>query len=86
MRAWDFHPDVGLVLAGGVEGGSMIQIDGVEISEDYGITFRELAPLPKTIYVGCAVIVNESTVYHIGGFSSNISSGLMYVFMCSHVS
>ena len=68
MRAWDFHPDVGLVLVGGVLETYFSVINGTEISEDYGVTFRELAPLPKYATTGCAVIVDERTVYHIGGY------------------
>ena len=64
-RAWDFSPEIGvLVIAGGEN--SSTYIDSVEMSNDLGDSFTELAPLPKSLKNGCLVIAGQ-TIFHAGG-------------------
>ena len=67
-RAWDFNPQVGLVLAGSNGPNS----DTVEISENGGITFRQLDDIPYTnkFHGACVVIIDEETIFVAGGFKS----------------
>ena len=69
-RAWDFDPSIGALLITGGNNGN-ISILGTEISMDYGRTFLSRRALPKAIYAGCAVIINSTQAFHIGGISGN---------------
>ena len=64
-RAHDFHPDVGLVVAGGVSGGTTL--NKAVISTDHGKTFRNLARLTRPLKVACLVIINGTTFFIAGG-------------------
>ena len=67
LQFWDFHPDVGLIVAGGNNPASK----EVYISKDYGKTNYLLTNLPYgSSYVsgGCLVIVNSTTVFVAGGY------------------
>ena len=76
-KAWDFHPQVGLIISGGYshQTGMMNQ---VERSVDYGVSFQELAPIPIRIYSHCLTIVDETIVFAAGGLVSTYSH-LMYM-------
>ena len=67
-RAWDFNPQVGLVLAGSNSPNS----DTVEISQNGGLTFRKLADIPyaNKLYAACVVIIDEETIFVAGGIKS----------------
>ena len=74
--AFDYHPTVGLVIAGGYT--SIDRdfppvpigiLDKVYQSKDYGVTFEALPKLPRKIRSGCLVIVDEDEIIHIGGKS-----------------
>ena len=67
-RAWDFHPEVGLFMAGA----NSITSDKVEISENGGLTFRKLPDVPYTnkVYGACAVIIDEERIFIAGGIKS----------------
>ena len=73
--AIDYHPTVGLVIAGGMtsNGGSGYVpsgiLDKVYQSKDYGVTFEALPKLPHKIHSGCLVIVDEDEIIHLGGKS-----------------
>ena len=72
MRAWDYHPKAGLVIAGGIGRWSA----AVERSKNYGETFTSLPSIP---YVGapgsgifglagaCFVIIDANTAMLVGG-------------------
>ena len=67
---YDFHPDVGLIVAGGSSPNSK----KVELSTDYGYTKRSLPDLPyglSSSYLtrACLVIINTTTVFVAGGYS-----------------
>ena len=71
-RAWDYDPDVGLILAGGVRPPSK----AVELSQDYGRTFTALPDMPygpsgigqdAGVYGACLAIVDSNTVFLAGG-------------------
>ena len=68
LQFWDFHPDVGLIVAGGNSPASK----EVYISKDYGKTNSLLTNLPYGSYNyvsgGCLVIVNSTTVFVAGGY------------------
>ena len=68
--AIDYHPTVGLIIAGGstTRGFAPIGIlDKVYQSKDYGVTFEALPKLPRKIRSGCLVIIDEDEIIHIGG-------------------
>lgn len=68
---WDFHPDVGLIVAGGRHPPSK----KVEMSTDYGQTKTSLGDLPEGcnfVSHACMIIVNKTTVWVGGG---NTASG-----------
>ena len=67
-RAWDFNSQVGLVLAGSSAPGS----NTVEISENGGLTFRQLADIPyaNKLSGACVVIIDYETVFIAGGIRS----------------
>ena len=67
-RAWDFTPEIGVVLAGG-ENSTSEAMDRVEMSDDFGDSFTELPPLPKGLKNGCLVIAGQ-TLFHAGGRES----------------
>ena len=63
---YDFHPDVGLIIAGGLFPASK----KVEISTDYGQTKTSLPDLPygsDDLSSACLVIVNTTTIFVAGG-------------------
>ena len=69
-RAVDYHPQAGLIMAGGNSRWSKI----VEQSKNYGHTFRRLADIPYAgtpswygVLGACLVIINETTAVLIGG-------------------
>ena len=69
-RAWDFDPSFGaLFITGGFNDNNSTL--GTEVSLDYGRTFLSRRALPKAIYAGCAVIINSTLAFHIGGISGN---------------
>ena len=72
LQAWDFHQDVGLIVAGG-DGDSKSK--KVELSTDYGQTKTSLPDIPYAINnwmtSACLVIVNETTVFMAGGHSES---------------
>ena len=74
MRAWDFNQEVGLLLAGGRNPWN----DVVEISTDYGKSFKQIQNMPyggnkkkeKTaghVAGACLVIIDAKTVFVAGG-------------------
>ena len=63
-KGWDYHPKVGLVIAGGKEGS---YLDKVERSSDNGVTFQELPKLPNIIISLCLVIVDNERIFIAGG-------------------
>ena len=77
--AFDYHPTVGLVIAGGsteiifekTTGGYAPRgvLDKVYRTKDYGVTFEALPKLPNKVYEGCLVIVDEDEIIRIGGKS-----------------
>ena len=70
---WDFHPDVGLIVAGGQQP----QNNKVELSTDYGQTKESLGNLPygcDWLSSGCMIILNKTTVFLAGG-QGGCSSG-----------
>ena len=66
--AWDFHPDVGLVTAGGYCGGKCSSESDdyftkeVEISVDFGVTWSNLPDMPDSVTWPCLTIVDEKTM------------------------
>ena len=69
-RAWNFDPSIGaLFITGGYNDNNSTL--GTEVSMDYGRTFLSRRALPKAIYAGCAVIINSTQAFHIGGISGN---------------
>ena len=70
-RAFDFHPEVGLVIAGGYNGTEM---DIVEISrpgQELARKFERLPNLPKQLEESCLVIINSTTIFVAGGNDGN---------------
>ena len=71
--ASDYHPTVGLVVAGGNSApeGSGNALDSVyrskDIFPDSGVVFEQLPKLPKEIDRGCLVIVDEDEILRLGG-------------------
>ena len=72
-RGWDFNPQAGLgtlVLAGGLNPSSW----SIEISQNGGGTFRQVADLPyannKKLYGSCVVVIDHETVFVAGGIRS----------------
>ena len=66
---WDYHPDVGYIVAGGYTASSGYS-KAVYISEDYGQTRSFLTNLPygnSKWQHGCLVIVNTTTIFVAGG-------------------
>ena len=68
---YDFHPDVGLIVAGGRD-----HARKVDISTDNGKTKTSLPDLPygtstnnAGLHRGCLVIINTTTVFVAGGES-----------------
>ena len=67
-KAWAFHPEGVLVLAG-----SHKPTDGiVEISYDYGMTFQNLTEIPyahehKELYGACLLFIDVDMVFLAGG-------------------
>lgn len=86
-RAWDFSPEIGvLVIAGGENSSSYL--DRVEMSDNLGDSFTELAPLPKSLKNGCLVIAGR-TIFHAGGRTSKVNDvlkdikiGNKHIFSC----
>ena len=70
---WDFHPDVGLVTAGGYCGRSNCGEVGssyrkeVERSVDFGVTWSDLRDMPIRLTFPCLTIVDEKTMVVTGG-------------------
>ena len=64
-KGWDYHPRVGLVIGGGMEGGSYL--DKVERSSDNGVTFQELPKLKHKTKGLCLVIVDNERIFFAGG-------------------
>ena len=83
--ASDYHPTVGLVVAGGNSApqGSGNALDSVYRSKDNfpdsGVVFEQLPKLPKEIDRGCLVIVDEDEILRLGGKSRMISAQARYV-------
>ena len=67
-RAWDYSPEVGLVIAGSLSP----KTDTVEISENGGLTFRELPGVDyaSKVYGACTAIVDRERVFVAGGLRS----------------
>jgi len=73
-QVWDFHPDVGLIVAGEYTYGQQsLQSKKVDLSTDYGQTKTTIAEYPRSAAKfwsnGCMVIVNTTTVFFAGGLS-----------------
>ena len=66
-RSHDFHPEVGLVIAGGNNGTVMDRVEISQVGDELGAAFEELAPLPKQLTASCLVILDERTVFVAGG-------------------
>ena len=66
-RSHDFHPEVGLVIAGGNNGTVMDRVEISPVGNELGAAFEELAPLPKQLTASCLAILSESTVFVAGG-------------------
>ena len=70
MRAWDYHPQGGLVIAGGISRWSI----KAEISKNYGETFTSLPNIPYMEFRNwglagaCFVIIDADTAMLIGGY------------------
>ena len=67
VRSYDFHPGVGLVIAGGNNGTIMDRVELSPIGDQLGVAFEELAPLPKQLTASCLVILDKGTVFVAGG-------------------
>merc|ERR1712117_625683 len=63
---WDFHPNVGLVTAGGYCEGSCF-LNEVERSLDSGMTWSDLPAMPKKTTFPCMTIIDEKTIVVTGG-------------------
>ena len=84
-RSFDFNPQVGLILAGGLNGdfyvnngifsGDINFVDNMEISVDYASTFQDLGRLPKGIAGACLKIVDHRTIFVAGGSTDVYTSG-----------
>ena len=78
-QAWDYSPEVGLVVAGGSSPWSRT----VHISTDHGRTYSLLTNLPYGSYYvqgACILIVNETTLFVAGGKEYNYEQALTYFF------
>ena len=73
-KGWDYHPKVGLVIAGGKEGS---YLDKVERSSDNGVTFQELPKLPNIIIALCLVIVDNERIFTAGGHTVHPSGKVL---------
>ena len=67
-RAWDYNPEVGLVIAGSANP----KTDTVEISDNGGLAFRELPGIKYSnkVYGACTVIVDRERIFVAGGLKS----------------
>ena len=66
-RAWDYNPQVGLVMAGSQNP----RTRNVEMSQDGGKNFTDLPMLPgRNQYGACLVIIDDETVFYAGGINS----------------
>ena len=59
-----FHPDLGLVMAGGDSDGD--ETDSVERTED-GQNFLPMPSIPEPKARGCMVITEDGVIYLMGG-------------------
>ena len=78
-QAWDFNPDVGLVVAGGNSPSSK----SVHISKDFGRSYSFLTNVPygsSYVYGACLLIVNATTLFVAGGRDSNYEQDYSYFF------
>ena len=68
----DYHPDVGLIVAGGINPASK----SVYISDDLGKTDSRLTDLPygsgSSVYGGCLLIINKTTIFVAGGYCKSL--------------
>ena len=65
---WDFHPEVGLIVAEG----SSPRSKKVYLSTDFGQSHTALTDIPygsSYVYGGCVVIVDTTTAFLAGGLS-----------------
>ena len=58
-----FHPEVGMIIMGGRGHGKK-----VEISDDYGLSWRALPDRPHNRNEDCVLIVDKTTVFTAGGW------------------
>ena len=69
FRAWDYHQEAGLLIAGGAGRWTTV----VEQSKNYGQTFRRLSGIPYVasgtwgVQGACFVIIDADTAILIGG-------------------
>ena len=78
-QAWDFNPDVGLVVAGGGNPSSK----SVHISTDFGRSYSFLTNLPygsSYVYGACLLIVNSTTLFVAGGRDRSYDQSYSYFF------
>ena len=68
-RAYDFHPEVGLVIAGGYNGTEMDVVEMSQPGQDLGRRFERLPNLPMQLTYSCLVIINMTTIFVAGGQS-----------------
>ena len=86
-RAFDFHPDVGLVIAGGYNGTEMDIVEMSRRGQDLGRKFEKLPNLPKQLEESCLVIINSTTIFVAGGNDGDFmhipldSKSIMYTFL-----
>lgn len=71
IRASDYRPEMGLVIAGGYGAMGGGRSAKVEISKDNAATFQQLEPLPTPLERTCVVILNETTFIVMGGYGGN---------------
>ena len=62
-RAWDFDPQVGLLMAGSGSPRSRT----VEISQNGGKNFSQLQNVPYGKLGACLTIIDEDTAFYAGG-------------------
>ena len=80
FQSWDYDPRVGLIVAGGDSPPSV----NMNISRDNGRSIETLTDLPtyscgssnNYIKGGCAVIINETTIFYAGGFGEYTCLGI----------